>query len=215
MYNCTDLSCVLHHHHFYAHLHHLKRHLDDHHDQHQDDEGKRFKIIHFPIKSIDEIAATRKTWKRSLTVHVVGCIRNLLDLCHKCHFWVLHIKWHLTAITRKRRQRQRALHRTNSRSNSAHKQHTKKGARKNSKVEKSFIIQYTCWLVFVRFTYSKIRSCDGYTLITSNDVCNFSLVTFSNTAAALEYQLSPKWQRGKTHSMLSRWFDFNWALIKA
>lgn len=33
MLNCTDLACVLHHHHFYAHLHHLKRHLDGHHDE--------------------------------------------------------------------------------------------------------------------------------------------------------------------------------------
>lgn len=30
MFNCSDLSCVLHHHKFYAHLHHLKRHLDGH-----------------------------------------------------------------------------------------------------------------------------------------------------------------------------------------
>ncbi|KAM7359557.1 uncharacterized protein ACRADG_000044 isoform 2-T2 [Cochliomyia hominivorax] len=29
MLNCTDLACVLHHHHFYAHLHHLKNHLQD------------------------------------------------------------------------------------------------------------------------------------------------------------------------------------------
>ncbi|KAJ6637192.1 hypothetical protein Bhyg_09920 [Pseudolycoriella hygida] len=29
MLNCTDLACVLHHHHFYAHLHHLKHHLQD------------------------------------------------------------------------------------------------------------------------------------------------------------------------------------------
>lgn len=36
MLNCTDLACVLHHHHFYAHLHHLKRHLDGHHDHHED-----------------------------------------------------------------------------------------------------------------------------------------------------------------------------------
>lgn len=31
MLNCTDLACVLHHHHFYAHLHHLKHHLSDEH----------------------------------------------------------------------------------------------------------------------------------------------------------------------------------------
>jgi hypothetical protein len=24
MLNCTDLECILHHHHYYAHLHHLK-----------------------------------------------------------------------------------------------------------------------------------------------------------------------------------------------
>ncbi|XP_046804296.1 uncharacterized protein LOC111683110 isoform X2 [Lucilia cuprina] len=35
MLNCTDLACVLHHHHFYAHLHHLKNHLQDDND-HQD-----------------------------------------------------------------------------------------------------------------------------------------------------------------------------------
>ncbi|XP_070503823.1 uncharacterized protein [Chironomus tepperi] len=35
MLNCTDLACVLHHHHFYANLHHLKRHLDGHHDHHE------------------------------------------------------------------------------------------------------------------------------------------------------------------------------------
>ncbi|XP_037912687.1 uncharacterized protein LOC119652553 isoform X3 [Hermetia illucens] len=29
MLNCTDLACVLHHHHFYAHLHQLKHHLQD------------------------------------------------------------------------------------------------------------------------------------------------------------------------------------------
>lgn len=34
MLNCTDLACVLHHHHFYAHLHHLKHHLQDDHDHH-------------------------------------------------------------------------------------------------------------------------------------------------------------------------------------
>lgn len=39
MLNCTDLACVLHHHHFYAHLHHLKRHLDGHHD-HEVEEGE-------------------------------------------------------------------------------------------------------------------------------------------------------------------------------
>lgn len=32
MLNCTDLACVLHHHHFYAHLHHLKHHLQDDND---------------------------------------------------------------------------------------------------------------------------------------------------------------------------------------
>ncbi|KAL9893786.1 putative uncharacterized protein DDB_G0272194 isoform X2 [Glossina fuscipes] len=32
MLNCTDLACVLHHHHFYAHLHHLKNHLQDDND---------------------------------------------------------------------------------------------------------------------------------------------------------------------------------------
>jgi len=31
MLNCTDLACVLHHHHFYAHLHHLKHHLSEDH----------------------------------------------------------------------------------------------------------------------------------------------------------------------------------------
>ncbi|XP_055697991.1 uncharacterized protein LOC129798721 isoform X1 [Phlebotomus papatasi] len=32
MLNCTDLACVLHHHHFYAHLHHLRHHLQDDND---------------------------------------------------------------------------------------------------------------------------------------------------------------------------------------
>ncbi|KAL5285451.1 hypothetical protein ACFFRR_007275 [Megaselia abdita] len=32
MLNCTDLACVLHHHHFYAHLHQLKHHLQDDND---------------------------------------------------------------------------------------------------------------------------------------------------------------------------------------
>lgn len=34
MLNCTDLACVLHHHHFYAHLQHLRVHLDSHHSDH-------------------------------------------------------------------------------------------------------------------------------------------------------------------------------------
>ncbi|CAO1421024.1 unnamed protein product [Diamesa hyperborea] len=34
MLNCTDLACVLHHHHFYAHLQHLRVHLDNHHSDH-------------------------------------------------------------------------------------------------------------------------------------------------------------------------------------
>jgi len=31
MLNCTDLECILHHHHYYAHLHHLKHgtHVDE------------------------------------------------------------------------------------------------------------------------------------------------------------------------------------------
>ncbi|XP_049280078.1 box A-binding factor isoform X1 [Anopheles funestus] len=39
MLNCTDLACVLHHHHFYAHLHHLKHHLQDDHDHHHGHHG--------------------------------------------------------------------------------------------------------------------------------------------------------------------------------
>ncbi|XP_052864793.1 box A-binding factor-like [Anopheles cruzii] len=39
MLNCTDLACVLHHHHFYAHLHHLKHHLQDDHDHHAHHHG--------------------------------------------------------------------------------------------------------------------------------------------------------------------------------
>jgi hypothetical protein len=53
MLNCTDLACVLHHHHFYAHLHHLKHHLDDHHHEyHQEhhDPGESFKISSMVIK---------------------------------------------------------------------------------------------------------------------------------------------------------------------
>lgn len=39
MLNCTDLECILHHHHYYAHLHHLK------HGTHVEEEGKcQFKI---------------------------------------------------------------------------------------------------------------------------------------------------------------------------
>lgn len=48
MLNCTDLACVLHHHHFYANLHHLKRHLDGHHHDHHDadkNEGECRKIF--------------------------------------------------------------------------------------------------------------------------------------------------------------------------
>lgn len=29
MLNCTDLECILHHHHYYAHLHQLQPHLGD------------------------------------------------------------------------------------------------------------------------------------------------------------------------------------------
>jgi hypothetical protein len=47
MLNCTDLACVLHHHHFYAHLHHLKRHLDGHHDHHHEEDGKIFALYFF------------------------------------------------------------------------------------------------------------------------------------------------------------------------
>jgi hypothetical protein len=34
MLNCTDLECILHHHHYYAHLHHLK------HGTHVEEGGK-------------------------------------------------------------------------------------------------------------------------------------------------------------------------------
>lgn len=47
MLNCTDLACVLHHHHFYAHLHHLKRHLDDHHHDHDDEDECKCRLYFF------------------------------------------------------------------------------------------------------------------------------------------------------------------------
>lgn len=48
MLNCTDLACVLHHHHFYANLHHLKRHLDGHHEHHEHEkEGEIIIILSF------------------------------------------------------------------------------------------------------------------------------------------------------------------------
>ncbi|CAH2071053.1 unnamed protein product, partial [Iphiclides podalirius] len=34
MLNCTDLECILHHHHYYAHLHHI------HHLQNAQESGK-------------------------------------------------------------------------------------------------------------------------------------------------------------------------------
>lgn len=49
MLNCTDLACVLHHHHFYAHLHHLKHHLQD---DVEDSSGNRYNK---PIDDTDSI----------------------------------------------------------------------------------------------------------------------------------------------------------------
>ncbi|XP_046804297.1 uncharacterized protein LOC111683110 isoform X3 [Lucilia cuprina] len=51
MLNCTDLACVLHHHHFYAHLHHLKNHLQDDND-HQGSELSSFSHVDAPSDTI-------------------------------------------------------------------------------------------------------------------------------------------------------------------
>lgn len=51
MLNCTDLACVLHHHHFYAHLHHLKHHLQDDND-HSGMFCIFFLILYFKLKDI-------------------------------------------------------------------------------------------------------------------------------------------------------------------
>lgn len=49
MLNCTDLECILHHHHYYAHLHHLK------HGTHVEDESGKF-VWNYPWWSLTWIS---------------------------------------------------------------------------------------------------------------------------------------------------------------
>lgn len=70
----------------------------------------------------------------------VGCISNVLDLCHKhkMSFWVLHIKWHLTVITRQKTAKNNAIYTRHRQSLDFSPQSPqKKALGKNSKVEKS------------------------------------------------------------------------------
>lgn len=190
MLNCTDLACVLHHHHFYAHLHHLKRHLDGHHDE--EDEGKSNRFIYFlsrftffsrffvnkkkQQKKSESIKEKVATWKRTLTVS--AGLRIRLRNAQQAGwiyaikvFLVLHIKWHLTLIAVKQ-QRQRllrsgCLHSARSQPTIVHKK------LKNSKVEKSLFNTHGgrfCWFTYSQITKNPWRR---KILITTNDACNF------------------------------------------